>query len=49
MKKSLPRTEEVFETGARYQMYHALAMILAGLLMARGAGWMFQAALRPAG
>ena len=43
-----PRALEIFETGARYQMYHALAMILAGLLVAsvRGAataGWLFQA------
>lgn len=42
------RMLEVFETGARYQMYHALAMILAGFLAgtaARGAataGWIFQ-------
>jgi uncharacterized membrane protein YgdD (TMEM256/DUF423 family) len=36
---------EVFETGARYHMYHALAMILAGLAVARGAGWMFQAGI----
>ncbi len=47
------RALEVFETGARYQMYHALAIILAGLLAtfgatsgaARGAqtaGWIFQ-------
>jgi uncharacterized membrane protein YgdD (TMEM256/DUF423 family) len=36
---------EIFETGARYQMYHALAMILAGVIVARGAstaGWIFQ-------
>ena len=32
----------VFETGARYHMYHALAMVLAGVLAARGPGWMFQ-------
>ena len=37
-----PRALEVFETGARYHMYHALAMILAGLLLARGPGWAFQ-------
>jgi uncharacterized membrane protein YgdD (TMEM256/DUF423 family) len=37
-----PRALEVFETGARYQMYHALAMILAGLLVARTPGWIFQ-------
>ncbi|HEV7555776.1 MAG TPA: DUF423 domain-containing protein [Kofleriaceae bacterium] len=32
----------VFETGARYHMYHALAMVLAGVLATRGPGWMFQ-------
>jgi uncharacterized membrane protein YgdD (TMEM256/DUF423 family) len=32
----------VFETGARYHMYHALAMIAAGVLAARGPGWTFQ-------
>ncbi|MBA2538901.1 MAG: DUF423 domain-containing protein [Deltaproteobacteria bacterium] len=46
-----PRALEIFETAARYHMYHALAMVLAGLLAARGgslapgartAGWMFQ-------
>src|SRR5262245_36725062 len=32
------RSLEIFETGARYHMYHALAMVLAGLLVAaRGA------------
>jgi uncharacterized membrane protein YgdD (TMEM256/DUF423 family) len=39
------RALEVFETGARYHMYHALAMILAGLVAARGAstaGWILQ-------
>jgi uncharacterized membrane protein YgdD (TMEM256/DUF423 family) len=45
------RALAVFETGARYQMYHALAMILAGVLAtsaARGAqtaGWIFQAGI----
>ena len=28
----------VFETGARYQMYHALAMVMVGVVMSRGAG-----------
>src|SRR5262245_39426899 len=42
-----PRAFEVFETAARYHMYHALAIIAAGLLAssARGAqtaGWLFQ-------
>jgi len=43
------RALEVFETGARYQMYHALALVLAGVLassaLVRGAstaGWLFQ-------
>jgi uncharacterized membrane protein YgdD (TMEM256/DUF423 family) len=39
------RALEVFETGARYHMYHALAMILAALIAtsgARTAGWVFQ-------
>jgi uncharacterized membrane protein YgdD (TMEM256/DUF423 family) len=42
------RSLEIFETGARYHMYHALAMIAAGLLVARGAqtaGWLFQAGI----
>ena len=40
-----PRALEVFETGARYHMYHALAIIAAGLIAARGPGWMFQAGI----
>lgn len=43
-----PRALEVFETAARYQMYHALALILAGVMTARGArvaGWLFQAGI----
>jgi uncharacterized membrane protein YgdD (TMEM256/DUF423 family) len=46
------RALEVFETGARYQMYHAIALVLAGIIAsvagaggARGAqlaGWLFQ-------
>jgi uncharacterized membrane protein YgdD (TMEM256/DUF423 family) len=42
------RALEVFETGARYHMYHALAMVLAGVIAMRGvggagtAGWIFQ-------
>lgn len=42
------RALEIFETGARYHFYHALAMILAGTLAMRGAstaGWMFQAGI----
>ena len=43
-----PRALEVFETAARYQMYHALAMILCAVLAtsgARTAGWIFQAGI----
>ena len=45
-----PRALEVFETAARYQMYHALAMVLAGALTARWtgaatAGWIFLAGI----
>jgi uncharacterized membrane protein YgdD (TMEM256/DUF423 family) len=29
------RTLEIFETGARYQMYHALALLLVALLISR--------------
>lgn len=45
------RSLEVFETGSRYHMYHALAMVLAGLIAQRGiagastAGWIFQAGI----
>jgi uncharacterized membrane protein YgdD (TMEM256/DUF423 family) len=44
------RSLEVFHTGARYQMYHALALLLVGLLISRTAspqpmllasGWLF--------
>ncbi len=45
-----PRLLEVFETAARYQMYHALALVGVGLLIARwpsalatSAGWLFVA------
>jgi uncharacterized membrane protein YgdD (TMEM256/DUF423 family) len=43
------RALEVFETGARYHMYHAFALILVGLVASGGraragqtAGWLFQ-------
>ena len=42
------RALEIFETAARYHMYHALAMILAGVIAARGAstaGWIFLAGI----
>ena len=44
---------DVFETGVRYEMYHALALLAVGLVLARfstaggtwltGAGWLFLA------
>jgi uncharacterized membrane protein YgdD (TMEM256/DUF423 family) len=40
-----PRALEIFETAARYQMYHALAMVLCGVIAVRGAstaGWIMQ-------
>ena len=40
-----PRAFEVFETAARYHLIHAVAMVLAGVVAARGArtsGWLFQ-------
>jgi uncharacterized membrane protein YgdD (TMEM256/DUF423 family) len=40
-----PRALEIFETGARYQMYHALGMILCAVVAtsgARNAGWLLQ-------
>jgi uncharacterized membrane protein YgdD (TMEM256/DUF423 family) len=44
-----PRAKEVFENAARYQMFHALALLAVGLLVLRGrtgraldlAGWCF--------
>jgi uncharacterized membrane protein YgdD (TMEM256/DUF423 family) len=45
------RALEVFQTGARYQIYHAVAIILAGFLAGAGAsraaaaGWLFQAGI----
>ena len=43
-----PRLLEVFETAARYQMYHALALVAVGLVGSRwpsrllaAAGWLF--------
>jgi uncharacterized membrane protein YgdD (TMEM256/DUF423 family) len=43
-----PRALEIFETAARYQMFHALAMVLCGALLTRGAttaGWLFLAGI----
>lgn len=34
----------VFETGVRYHMYHALAIVLVSALMARLDGWLIHAA-----
>jgi uncharacterized membrane protein YgdD (TMEM256/DUF423 family) len=44
------RALDIFETAARYHMYHALAMILAALVAgsvpgAKTAGWLFQAGI----
>ncbi len=41
-----PRLLEVFETAARYQMYHALALIAVSLVLARSGG-VTAAVLRP--
>jgi uncharacterized membrane protein YgdD (TMEM256/DUF423 family) len=38
-----PNRLETFEIAVRYQMYHALALLLAGLLGARAAAWCFLA------
>ena len=47
-----PRLLEVFETAARYQMYHAQALLAVGLLAERrpsraaaAAGWLFAAGI----
>jgi uncharacterized membrane protein YgdD (TMEM256/DUF423 family) len=43
-----PEMLAAFETGVRYQMYHALAMILCAVVAtsgARTAGWLFQAGI----
>jgi uncharacterized membrane protein YgdD (TMEM256/DUF423 family) len=34
----------VFENGVRYQMYHALAILIVGLVAARLDGWLIRAA-----
>jgi uncharacterized membrane protein YgdD (TMEM256/DUF423 family) len=39
-----PEMLGVFETGVRYQMYHALAVIGTGLIAARMGGWLIVAA-----
>lgn len=49
-EKVSERMLEIFDTGARYQMYHALALLLVGMLMSRlenppisllASGWLF--------
>ncbi len=48
------RALEIFETGSKYQMYHALALLIVGLLLSRAevgspllniAGWAFIAGI----
>ena len=34
----------VFETGVRYQMYHALAILAVGLIVVRLDGWLYRGA-----
>ena len=39
-----PEMLAVFETGVRYQIYHALAIIATGLIAARMGGWLIVSA-----
>jgi uncharacterized membrane protein YgdD (TMEM256/DUF423 family) len=39
-----PEMLGVFETGVRYQMYHALAILAVGAILARSGGWLFSTA-----
>ena len=39
-----PEMLAVFETAVRYQMYHTLALLITGLVMARTDGWLFHLA-----
>jgi uncharacterized membrane protein YgdD (TMEM256/DUF423 family) len=39
-----PEMLAVFETAVRYQIYHALAILIVGLVLGRLDGWMFRAA-----
>ena len=39
-----PEMLAVFETGVRYHMYHALALVLTSLIVARAGGWLVVAA-----
>jgi hypothetical protein len=36
-----------WQTGAAYQMYHALAIVATGLILARLGGWWFAASAAP--
>jgi uncharacterized membrane protein YgdD (TMEM256/DUF423 family) len=40
-----PEMLAIFETGARYQMYHALGMLIAARAGSAGAGWLFLAGI----
>jgi uncharacterized membrane protein YgdD (TMEM256/DUF423 family) len=51
-KRLSPEMVEAFETGVRYQMYHALALLFVAVGLARidgwalrGAGWLFTAGI----
>ena len=39
-----PEMLDVFETGVRYQMYHAFAILIVALMAARLDGWLIRAA-----
>jgi uncharacterized membrane protein YgdD (TMEM256/DUF423 family) len=39
-----PEMLVVFETGVRYQMYHAFAILIVGLILGRMGGWLIVAA-----
>ena len=39
-----PEMLAAFETAVRYQMYHALAILAVGVMMARLGGWLFAVA-----
>jgi uncharacterized membrane protein YgdD (TMEM256/DUF423 family) len=39
-----PEMLAAFETGVRYQMYHALAILAVGLVLGRMGGWLFSLA-----
>ena len=39
-----PQSLEVFETGVRYQMYHALALLIVAIALVRLDGWIVRTA-----